>query len=164
MHRNIAIALLFILNSSVCYGAGPNDKNFGFGVTLGDPMGGTMKYWTDTQSAFNFAVGGSQFGKPRIGADFLWHFDAFGVDVFRLYAGPGVVIGVGNGTGKTDDDRQFYDLKQSEIGMATRAIIGVALIPRDIPFELFLEMGPLVGLAPKVGSSFDFGIGFRFYP
>ena len=38
------------------------------------------------------------------------------------------------------------------------------IIPQSIPFEFFMEMGPLVGVAPEVGAAFDFGIGFRFYP
>ncbi len=93
----------------------------------------------------------------------LWHFEPFHVEQLKLYAGPGFILGIGSKDEKDKSDK-FYDLKESEAGIAVRGIIGLAVVPNTIPFELFIEMGPLVGIAPEVGSAFDFGIGFRFYP
>lgn len=161
--KKYLLALLLIISAQNLFALGPVNKDLGFGIMLGDPLGGTLKYWSAENTAFNFSIGSSYFGKPRMGADFLWHFEPFHIEQLKLYAGPGIILGIGSKEKKNESDK-FYDLKNSEAGIAIRGIIGFAVIPKTIPFELFLELGPLVGIAPDVGSAFDFGIGFRFYP
>ena len=161
--RKLLVSLFLITGFISASAAGPSGKDLGFGIMLGDPLGGTLKYWSSGSNAFNFSVGSSYFGSPRVGADYLWHYEPFHFEQFKLYAGPGIVLGIGSKDEKDKSDK-FYDLKESEAGIALRGIIGLAVIPKTIPFELFIEMGPLVGVAPEVGSAFDFGIGFRFYP
>ena len=51
----------------------PQGKQFGFGIILGDPTGGTAKLWTTGDNALAFHLGASYFGSPRIGVDYLWH-------------------------------------------------------------------------------------------
>jgi hypothetical protein len=138
--------------------------NFGFGIVLGEPTGLTAKYYTNSREALVFALGASYFGGPRIGVDYVWHFDAFNSDVTKLYAGPGLALGFGENRGfwyKKDDK---FVRSSTDLGLGVRGVFGVNFIPRRTPLEFFLELGVLIGLAPDFGSGVDAAIGMRFYP
>jgi len=160
------LAFLFIASGST-NANGPGGKNWGFGIVLGDPTGLTVKYWTNRENAFNFYIGDSYFGSPRIGTDYTWHFDVFKSNVVELYAGPGAVIGFGKGKKfwyKDYDGDKFYARSDSDLGIAIRGMVGVNVIPERTPIEIYLELGPLVGIIPEFGSTFEGAIGIRFYP
>ncbi len=169
MRKNIFLILILVglfVHINHSFAQGPRGRDFGFGIILGDPTGGTIKNWFNNENALTASIGGSYFGAPRIGADYLWHFDAFNSAIVKMYAGPGVVIGIGEGKGywhKHDEDR-FYFRGSGETGFAIRGIIGVNIIPRRTPIEIFFELGPLIGISPGFGTAFDVGLGIRFYP
>ncbi len=156
-------ALTFFSNS---FAQSPGGKNFGFGIMVGDPTGLTAKFWTQRNSAFVIDVGGSYFGSPRIGVDYLWHFDAFRSNIAKLYAGLGGALGIGEGKGiyYANDAGRFYFRSDNGIGIGARGVFGVNIIPQNTPLEVFLELGILVGLTPSFGSAVDSGLGIRFYP
>ena len=140
----------------------PEGKTFGFGIILGDPTGGTAKLWLTRDNALAFHLGASFFGSPRIGVDYLWHFDAFNSNIVNLYAGPGGVIGFGEGHG-------FWYKKKfirtgNEIGIGGRAMFGINVVPQRTPLEIFVELGVLIAFIPDFGSAADAAIGVRFYP
>lgn len=139
--------------------------SFGFGLVLGEPVGGTVKLWTGPTTALVGEIGGSYFGSPRIQIDYTYHFDAFNSEVVKMYAGPGLALGFGRGRViiyRQDPDR-FYYREAEEIGVGVRAIFGLNIIPRDTPIEMFLEAGPLIGISPGFGSVIDAALGIRFY-
>lgn len=138
----------------------PGRKNWGLGVVLGEPTGLSVKYWTNYDNAFVFDLGSSYFGSPRLGADYLWHFNAFNSDMANLYAGPGLALGFGEGHGFWD--RTFRTNTGTALGV--RGVFGVDILPRRTPLEIFGEIGVLVGLTPDFGSGIDGAIGIRFYP
>jgi hypothetical protein len=140
----IIATLLFFLNVPV-FAQGPEGKDFGFGIVVGDPFGVTAKYWTTSNQAVVGSIGASHFGDPRLNIDYLWHFDAFNSDIAKLYAGAGMPIGFDNRVG-------------------ARMMMGGNVIPRQTPLEIFLEMGPLFGLTPHSATYFDVAAGLRFYP
>jgi len=146
---------------------GPEGKNFGFGIILGEPTGLTLKYWFDRENALTGSVGGSYFGSPRINVDYLWHIDAFRSPVARLYAGLGGALGFGNGGNgfyyNNGKDRFFYR-SSNELGLGVRGTFGLNVIPERVPLETFFELGVLVGLAPSSGAAVDLALGLRFYP
>jgi hypothetical protein len=148
------------------YAQSPEGKNFGFGVMVGDPTGLTVKFWTQRTNALVIDVGGSYFGSPRIGLDYLWHFNAFNSNVAKLYAGFGGALGIGEGKGfyYANDNGRFYFRSDNGLGLGVRGVFGVNFIPRTTPLEFFLEVGVLVGLTPNFGSALDTGLGIRFYP
>ncbi len=160
-----------IFGQSASYAQGPMGRNFGFGLIIGEPLGATIKYWTAPNQAFDAYIGGSYFGAPRIGGDYIWHFDAFNSSVVKMYAGPGLALGFGrgyyygfyNGHGKNGKD-YFYYRDAGTTAVAARVIIGVNIIPRRSPVEIFLELGPLIGLSPSFGTALDVAAGIRFYP
>jgi hypothetical protein len=165
--KKIIIICFFAMFASLSLMAqGPRNKDFGFGIILGDPTGLTGKFWIDRENAVALSLGHSYFGALRISGDYLWHFDAFKSKVVSLYAGPGVVVGIGESGGwiyKKKGD-YYYVRKDSEIGVGVRGIFGLNIIPKNTPLEFFLEIGALVGVIPNFGSSAEGAIGIRFYP
>jgi hypothetical protein len=145
---------------------GPRGKSFGFGITLGDPLGATIKYWTSRENAFTAYLGTSYFGSFRIGGDYLWHFDAFNTPVVKLFAGPGLAVGFGHGHGfyYKEDHGHFYYRDNNEIGVGARVIFGLNIIPKRSPVEIYLELGPMIGFIPETGVAMDAAVGIRFYP
>lgn len=161
----ITLTFLFIFYSSVVFAQSPGGKSFGFGIILGEPTGGTLKFITSYENAFVVDIGTSYYGSPRINVDYLWHFDAFNSNIALLYAGPGGVIGIGEGRGfwyKDKNDR-FYR-ESNNVGIGMRGIFGINVIPERTPLEFFLEFGVLVGFVPDFGSGVDAALGMRFYP
>ncbi len=162
----IIVLLIISLNVVNLSANGPRGKNFGFGLILGDPVGGTIKYWLNNENALDFYLGSSYFGSLRIGGDYLWHFDAFNSQVVKMYAGPGISLGFGHGKGiwYKEDKNKFYYWEDGTTGIAARVIFGLNIIPKRSPIEIFLELGPLIGISPNVGVNIDAAIGIRFYP
>ncbi len=140
----------------------PKGNTFGFGIVLGDPTGGTIKLWLNRENALAFSLGASFFGSPRIGVDYLWHFEAFESDIVNLYAGPGGVIGFGEGDGFWY--RNKFIRTENEVGLAGRGIFGLNVVPRQTPLEIFVELGVLLAIVPDFGSAADAAVGVRFYP
>lgn len=157
-----AVVLIFITAASVTEAQSPQGKRFGFGIVLGEPTGGTAKYWLGSENALTFSIGASYFGSPRLGVDYLWHINAFDSDIVNMYAGPGGIIGFGRGSGLWSSS----SLRRSggEAGLAGRGVFGLNVVPRYTPLEVFLEIGVLLGLAPNFGSTAEGALGVRFYP
>lgn len=159
-------AMLFIpARQSVAQG--PEGRTFGFGLILGNPTGGTIKYWTAADQALVASIGGDYFGSTRLNVDYHWHFNAFRSSVVKLYAGPGIAFGFGSG----DDylwyhkGKDYYFIRDNGgTGIGGRILLGLNVIPRNSPIELFVEAGPLIGISPAFGSSFDAAVGIRIYP
>ena len=165
MKRLLFIALTALLINNSLFAQSPEGKTFGFGIVLGEPTGVTLKFWTQRSNAFVLDIGASYFGSPRIGLDYLWHFDAFNSSQVKLYAGPGVVIGIGQGNGFWYKEKHgFYYRAGSEIGLGARGVFGVNFVPRSSPLEMFFELAAMVGITPVSGSAFDAAIGIRYYP
>jgi hypothetical protein len=164
MKKYLIIIILLLISStySEAQSFSPYGRQFGFGIMIGEPFGGTLKFWTQNNHAFVVDVGSSYFGSPRIGVDYLWHFHAFSATEANLYAGPGGVIGVGEGNGVFYNGRYYRE--SGNVGIGARGVMGINFVPRDAPVEGFLEIGVLLALAPKFDSGFDIGLGIRFYP
>jgi hypothetical protein len=153
------VALTF--GSSKCMAQGPDGRTFGFGLVVFDPLGLTIKIWTNPVNAFTFDIGESDFGPTRVDADYLWHFDAFNSRAVKIIAGPGLCLAFGSGNG-IYGGREFDDGDHST-GIAARVMFGLNIIPERTPLELFFELGPIIGLSPG-GVGLDLAAGIRFYP
>jgi hypothetical protein len=153
------------------YAQGPQNRDVGFGLLVGDPFGGTLKYWLHEDQAIVGSIGSSYFrSAPRVGIDYQWTFDLLNTSVIRPYVGPGIVVGISRGTyywsvkGKTADNDYINIGNLGVTGFAARAAFGLNIFPARTPLEFFVEGAPLLGIMPKVVVGFDFGIGVRFYP
>lgn len=147
---------------------GPLGRDFGFGLNLGEPLGATIKLWFSKENALQAHIGSSYFSNLRIGADYLWHFDAFRSQVVKMYAGPGLAVGFGDHYGgwwyKKGKHEYWFVRESGETVIGMRAIFGLNIIPKRSPIEVFIELGPFIGISPSFGSTLDAAIGIRFYP
>jgi len=122
---------------------------FGAGVVLGVPIGGTAKYWLNDRQAFDFGVGFGD-GDTVLYGDFLWH-------AWNIFPQPqkgklGAYVGVGPRL-ETADEAEF----------AIRTMAGLDYWVENNPIELFLEGGPVFRFTPSSDVSADVGLGVRFY-
>jgi hypothetical protein len=163
-----ALIVLFSGISSSSFAQGQGGRDFGFGLILGDPTGGTVKFWLNKENAIVGDIGADYFGAPRIDIDYLWHFYSFRSTVTSIYAGIGGVVGVGQGYYalwyRDDHNRFYYRGVDGQTGFGARAIFGLNILPRRTPLEFFVEIGPLIGISPAFGVALDFAAGIRFYP
>ena len=167
----VVLVALFLWGglATSAYAQGPKGKDFGFGIVIGEPLGVTVKYWTSKENALQGSIGGSYFGAPRVQVDYLWHINAFNSSIVKLIAGPGIGIGFGHeGSGIWYKENGKYDKwyyrPNDGIGVGVRVITGINIIPRNTPVEIFLEIGPNIGITPGFGVALDAGVGIRFYP
>jgi hypothetical protein len=159
----LAASLLILISSQSLFAQSPEGKQWGLGIMVGDPVGLTVKYWTNPVNAWVFDVGSSYFGSPRFDADYLWHFDAFRSRVARLYAGPGAALGFGTGHSFYYNDNGTL-VRADNTGLGVRGVFGLSIVPVETPMDIFFEVGLLIGLTPDFGSAVDASLGIRFYP
>ncbi len=167
MNRLItALFLIWLVPAALTAAEHAGSHDFGIGLQAGDPSGLTIKYWTGMETAIDGYIGGSYFGSPRIGVDWLWHFPLRETRIVRFYAGLGPTIGFGNGHGilYTYDNGAFYYRSGNGAGIGVRGVGGVAVEPRNVPIEVYFDLGLLLGVTPNFGSALEGALGIRFYP
>ncbi|NNE43848.1 MAG: hypothetical protein HKN12_06550 [Gemmatimonadetes bacterium] len=124
----------------------------GLGVILGEPTGVSLKIWLDGRNAFAGAAAWSFADEAalHIHGDYLWHFfNRVDIDPGRLP----LYIGVG-GRIKTAD-------KDDLVGV--RVPFGATYILDDAPVDIFLELVPLMDIAPDTEFRLNAAVGARFY-
>ncbi len=165
--KTILLACLALMCCASLSAQGPRGKDFGFGIILGEPTGATLKYWTSKENALIGSIGGGGYGALRVHVDYVWHFNAFSSDVVKLYIGPGLGFGFGEGGWglfyKKDREHWYYREDGSAV-IFGRMAFGANIIPRRSPLEIFVELAPVIGFRPLVGVGLDAAVGLRFYP
>lgn len=120
----------------------------GFGVILGEPIGGSAKLWFDQSRAMDLGIGLSD-GNLAFWGDALWH------DWTLLPQLTGGKLGGYLGAGmqiRTGDDTRF----------GIRTLIGVSFRPTGHPLEVFAEAGPLFRLTQGGDVDAIGGVGLRY--
>lgn len=141
-------------------------SDVGFGLMFGEPNAITLKSRSGGSNDLIFNLGFySHYGKIRLDGIYTFNFpSAFKSREFELYAGIGAVVAFGEGDGffygKHHHDDDIHD---GDIGIGAKGLIGVNFKPSK-QFEIFFELGPLIGLTNGVGADMEAAIGFRFYP
>ena len=127
------------------------DKNFGLGIILGEPTGVSAKLWTSGDNAFDFAAAWSFKGNGHLllQADYVWH-------IFRLIpVSSGKLpfyVGVG-GRVVLDNDPLI----------GVRVPLGLDYMFSNAPVDIFVELVPILDLAPSTDFDFGGGIGARYW-
>jgi hypothetical protein len=150
MKRKV-ISLLLVLVLSLSVSTMAQTKKFGLGIILGEPTGVIFKYWTSPTTAFDVAgswnfVGENSF---HLHADYLFHnYDLFKVDKGKLpvYYGIGARLSL--------EDRTRFGV---------RIPVGLSYMFDKAPFDIFLEIGPVLDLVPATEFNILGFIGFRYY-
>jgi hypothetical protein len=147
MERILLTAVTLI--TLVSFSSG-QEKDFGLGVLFGEPTGLSGKYWTSSRNAIDAGVAWSfkKSGFFHLHADYLWHFPEVirSSDRFPLYAGVG-------GRVRFDDP----------VRVGVRIPLGIAWWPHGAPLDVFLEVVPVLDLAPKTEFDMNGGVGARYH-
>jgi hypothetical protein len=149
--RYFALILLIVALASSSFAAG---GNFGLGVILGEPTGPCFKYWTSGSTAIDGAVAWSfsNDNSLHIHADYLYHrFDLIDVDTGRLPLYFGIGGRIRFAEGNNDDF----------IGI--RVPIGLDYLFDNAPVDIFLEVVPVLDLAPDTDLDFNGAVGVRYF-
>ena len=148
MRRSVLVLLWLSLGSGYVMA---QDRGFGLGILIGEPTGVSAKQWLSGRNAFDLGLAWSfrRSGFFHVHADYLWHFpDAIkGTERFIPYAGVGGRLGA----------------RREDILIGVRVVGGLAWWPRKAPIDVFLEIAPIVDLAPATQLSANGGIGIRFF-
>jgi len=143
--------LLFVLAILLQMNVNAQERGFGLGIILGEPTGVSGKLWTSGQNAFDFAAAWSFQGDGNLllQADYVWH-------IFRLIPVP-------------EGKLPFYVGVGGEVILADDPVIGVR-VPLGLdymfgnaPVDIFVELVPILRLAPSTDFDFAGGIGARYW-
>jgi len=152
MRKIIPILVLVLIFWSLPGKGFSYEKNdFGLGIILGSPTGLSAKLWLSKSSAFDGAFAWSFSGKGRfqIHGDYLWHnFDLIKVEEgsLPLYYGLGFRVNFGD-----------------EVEAGVRFPIGLEYIFPRAPFDVFIEVVPILRVIKKTDFEIDGAIGARFF-
>jgi len=128
-------------------------EGFGLGIMVGEPTGVNFKNWTGSKTAF---VGGAAWSFTDNGSfafhlDYVFHnFDWISVEKGRLP----VYFGIGGRI-------KLQDVGDDSIG--ARIPVGLDYLLADAPLDFFVEVVPVLDLAPKTEFNLNAAIGGRFF-
>ncbi len=149
MKGRIVFAVLCVL-TLVSFSVG-QERGFGVGIILGEPTGISAKGWVSSRNAIDAGLAWSFREKAHfhLHADYLWHFPDVirAPQQFTLFTGIGGRLAAGKGDGI----------------FGVRIVGGVAWLPRNAPFDLFLEVAPIFDLIPATELRANAGIGVRYF-
>ena len=133
-------------------GAHPNmTDRLGLGAMLGEPSGLSGKYWTGPRTAIDGGVAWS----TNANNDFHLHMDYLIHDFRSLSVEKGslpLYYGIGG--------RIKFD---NETRLGVRAPVGLAYMFANSPLDLFVEIAPILDLAPATELEFNGAFGIRYF-
>lgn len=157
-------AFVLVVLLPATHDAVAQQRTFGLGIVVGEPIGLSAKLWTSETNALDFGLGWSagpstisvgngvysSTNRVHFHMDYLWHsFDAIhSSENFPLYYGIGGLI---------DNGSRFDNI------VAVRGVFGIEWIPHQAPLDVFLELVPFIPITVPSGLGLDLGIGARFY-
>lgn len=156
MKSKTAIVCLLLLLGSV--GARAQDHGFGIGIIVGEPTGLSAKAWTTGNTAFDFAAAWSfSHGSAlHLHGDFLVHrFELIRIDPgsMPVYYGLGARLKFRDNSRSNDEDAR----------LGLRIPVGLAYLFEEAPLDLFVEIVPLLDLAPDTDFTLNASIGIRYF-
>jgi hypothetical protein len=147
------VLVVFLISVSNSTKANAQDHTFGLGGSIGDPYGLSAKLWLSENSAIAAGLGfgiADETGFFQLQADFLLHkpidldWDA---GTLQFYYGGG--LGIYSGS--------VWDT------IYIRIPLGLTMVFKDAPMDIFLETVPYMEVDPDFYFSFTGAAGFRYY-
>jgi hypothetical protein len=163
-HARTLVVLTLLLSPALASAQGPDGRNFGLGLTLGEPSGITGQYWFDQRHTLAFALGWGYFPHhgPAVFVDYHYNVFTFLKGVtsspfdLKMYMGLGGKLG-------------FWYYRRSDhyegVGLGLRIPFGITMVFLRAPFDIFFEIAPAMAFIHPDPFWFDFdaAIGARFY-
>ena len=130
-----------------------NGGNFGLGVMLGEPTGITPKVWTGDNRAFAGGVAWSFSGRSSLHMHLDYQIHNF--NLIQVERGAmSFYYGIGG---------RFLIREDRDDKLGIRLPLGLNYLFANDPIELFMEVAPVLDLAPSTDFSANGGIGVRYY-
>jgi hypothetical protein len=127
------------------------EEGVGLGVILGEPTGVSFKIFLNKSQAIDAAAAWS-FGKEdafHLHADYLLHnWTLIQIDKSQIP----IYYGIG-GRLKFEKENRF----------GVRFPVGITVFIREAPIDFFLEVVPILNLAPSTDFDLNAAIGARYY-
>jgi hypothetical protein len=145
------LAIVTLMSLLIVGNIQAQQKKFGLGIILGEPTGLIMKYWSTNTTAFDVAASWSFEGQNsfHLHADYLFHnFNLFKVEKGKLP----VYYGIGARLSLQDKTR-----------FGIRIPIGLSYMFDKAPFDIFMEVGPVMDVVPATELHVLGFVGFRYY-
>ena len=134
----------------------PHSGQVGVGVQLGEPTGLTGKIFISEHHALDAALSYSVLdSRFYVHGNYLIHFPQHGETTALGHWFPYVGVGTRIRLKGDDDEKDGNNI-------AVRLPLGVSAFFGASPVELFIEIGPNMGLFPETKLGFDGGLGFRY--
>lgn len=153
----IVAGLFGLLSSGAAWG---QKSGAGLGIILGEPTGLNGKFWLSNRTAFDAAIAWSSSRHEHshflFQGDFVYHnfrvlkraFEVSRGDL-PLYYGVGARLG----SGRYDHDDEF----------GIRFVAGMAYLFPTAPFDMFVEVAPIMNLIPETELDGSAAVGVRFW-
>ncbi len=145
------LVLLFICITAISTTTQAQNNGFGLGLILGEPTGLSLKQWTSSNYSVNAAAAWSFSGNSalHVHADYVFH--NFGV--FHPNSGAlALYYGIGGRLKLTPSSQ-----------LSARVPIGLNYLIADNPLDLFVEIVPMLNLAPSTNFVVNAAIGIRYF-
>ena len=150
--RGLTAVWIGVLGSLVCTAAAAQ-KSVGVGIVVGDPTGLSMKFRLSRENALDTALAWSlsDDNDLHVRADYIWHrYDVIEVKKGRLP----LFFGVGGRI-------EFRDVADDRVGI--RFPVGLDYYFSGAPFDVFVELAPVLDVAPDTDFDIEGAIGGRFW-
>ena len=144
---------VFVLVAVLAATAAAETSTFGAGIIIGEPTGIGIKLHLNSGNALAFGVAWSldEENELHVQGDYLYHnYDLIDVEEgeMPLYFGVGGRIKINE---HADDN------------VGIRFPVGLDYIFADYPFDIFLELVPILDLAPDTDFDLNGALGGRFW-
>jgi hypothetical protein len=153
MKRLILISLIACILVPQVASAGSNADGFGLGIIVGEPTGLSVKWWSTERSAFQAAAAWSFSSDSNFHfhLDYIFHrFDLFDLETGRLP----LYYGIGG---------RFRVRENADDDLGLRVPIGINYMFANDPFDIFVEVVPILDLVPDTDFDLNAAIGGRWY-
>jgi hypothetical protein len=153
-----AKAMVIVLVLGLAGTAAAQDEGTGIGIIVGEPTGLSLKKWVSTRTAVAGALAWAFDPNTsfHVHGDYLFHdYDIVTPDKGRLplYGGLGARL-------KFEDEKRGRD-KRTRVGV--RIPLGLNYHFEQAPVDLFLEIVPILDVAPRTDVSLNAAVGARYF-
>ena len=154
MKRIWIIAIFFLLLCLSKNQVFAQQQGVGLGVIIGEPTGLSLKSWMSSSTALDLAAAWSfgDYDAFQIHLDYVFHHPRLVEANFPFYYGFGGRLKLKD----TNDD-------ESDAHIGVRFPLGLVYLFRDAPLDFFIEVVPILDLAPETDVNLNAAVGMRFY-
>ena len=145
----VLVAVVTVASSPATAGPG----KFGLGIIVGEPTGLNAKLFLDSGNALDMGVAWSLSGDNdlHLQLDYLYHrYSLIKVDKGKLP----LFFGLGGRV-------ELRENRDDKVGL--RIPVGLAYEFADAPFDVFVELVPVLELTPDTDFDFEGALGVRFW-